>query len=86
MSIDASELLKSGASEMSLKHIDGVLNPKGFVVLFISLKALKNGKYKVAVSINDNASSSIFIETLVPTEPTFDPPYSLEHFRDSLTD
>lgn len=85
ISVNGSDLLTAGSIETKLKHVDQVLNPKGFVVLMVSLKAPANGKYLVDISMNENDPSSFFIETLIPDESSFWYPSSLQYFRDTLS-
>ncbi|MEM9025175.1 MAG: hypothetical protein AAGB22_15615, partial [Bacteroidota bacterium] len=74
------EGLAQGRTVRELLHTDEVLNPQGFVVLYLTLDQPAHGAYTVQINLNGQEVTRTRIETLVPEEARFDYPNSLERF------
>lgn len=83
--VDLSNVISKGNKQSVMTHIDKVLNPKGFVVMFLKIEPPSNGKFKVAISLNGERPSYFYIDALVPEETHFSYPESLKHFRKKNT-
>lgn len=75
--------IEDGTSKMQFKNIDQVLNPDGYVILYLRLKEPKNGWYSLDISCNGRKVDVLNIQTLVAPEKSFHYPSSLQYFRDA---
>ena len=60
---------------------DQILNPDGYVIIYLKLKKPTHGTYKIAVKANSEDVSEVYLETLIPEETEFIYPESLRFFE-----
>lgn len=68
------------------KNVDQVLNPDGYVILYITLFNPANGEYQLQVKSNGLEVDELNIQSLVAPENTFSYPSSLDFFRPKQTE
>ena len=73
--------IQDGASKTQFKNIDQVLNPDGYVILYLRLKEPGNGQYSIDLFCNGKQIDVLNIQTLVAPERSFRYPESLQYFR-----
>lgn len=75
--------LEDGQCKTIFKNIDQVLNPDGYMILYVSLKKPANGSYSVSVSSNGEEIEALKVQSLVAPEKSFSYPSSMKWFRTS---
>lgn len=75
--------LEPNHTASNIENVDTILNPSGYVILYLTLDSPENGSYQVRVSINGNEVKRINIDALIPYSYTFDinDPVSLQRFH-----
>lgn len=75
-----------GEPTSDLKSLDTVINPGGFLFVYVTLLQPENGSYSMQVHVNDNELQRITFDSLVPVsqELRFRFPESLQYFETSL--
>ena len=74
--------LPKAAQRSGFKNADQVLNPDGFVIIYLKMYNPGNGRYRVRIKANDEYICEFYVETLIPEESEFVYPQSMIHFKD----
>ena len=67
-------------------NTDQILNPDGYVIIYLKMRKPSHGTYRVNVNANAEFVSEVFIETLIPEETEFVYPGSLRFFEAATSD
>jgi hypothetical protein len=75
--------LKPNHVATGLENADTILNPSGYIILYLTLDKPENGSYQVRISVNGEEIRRINIDALIPDSYAFDiyDPESLRRFN-----